>query len=144
MCITSSPTPAKHRSHPRRLQRAHARAAARICEGLTLSLTPTLPLPRTLTLIPTLCLTRAGRMREGRNLAIVPGGLEDATMFVHGVHQTAMKRRLGLVKYALQHGYALQPIYTFGEPHTYYTYCGMQRLRLWLNQLQVRRAYFVA
>ena len=145
-------------------------------------------------------------MREGRNVAIIPGGLEDATLMQYGSewpapphphptlpdptppdksthtrlkkrtqavtgcrvhaaplpaglthvpaaltpapgacvafsilfcpaeHRTAIKQRKGLVKYALQHGYKLTPIYTFGETKTYYTFSGLQQLRLWINK----------
>jgi hypothetical protein len=30
-----------------------------------------------------------------------------------------LKKRTGLFKYALQHGYAMTPIYAFGEKDTY-------------------------
>ena len=40
----------------------------------------------------------------------------------------------GLIKYALQHGYALTPIYSFGENRSFHTYNGLLRLRLWLNR----------
>ena len=37
-------------------------------------------------------------MRRGRNLAIIPGGFEDATLYARGKHRTAMSNRKGLVK----------------------------------------------
>jgi hypothetical protein len=40
----------------------------------------------------------------------------------------------GLIKYALQHGYAITPIYTFGESESYRTFTGLLRLRLRINQ----------
>ena len=49
-----------------------------------------------------------------------------------------MSGRKGLVKYALQHGYALTPVYTFGENRTYWAFSGLLRLRLWINSFQVR------
>lgn len=76
-------------------------------------------------------------MRAGRNLAILPGGFEEATLFEYGVHRVAIRHRKGIVKYALQHGYMLQPIYTFGENRTYRTATGLRRFRLWLNRFQV-------
>lgn len=76
-------------------------------------------------------------MRRGRNLAIIPGGFEDATLYAHGKHRTSMSNRKGLVKYALQHGYCLTPVYTFGENRTYSAFSGLLRLRLWINSFQV-------
>ena len=82
------------------------------------------------------------RMREGRNLAIIPGGFEDATLYERGRHRTAMKGRKGLVKYALQHGYRIQPVYTFGENQTYFAFSGLLRLRLWINTFQLPAVAF--
>ena len=36
-------------------------------------------------------------MREGRNLAIIPGGAQDATIMEYGKHRTAIKQRKGIV-----------------------------------------------
>jgi len=77
------------------------------------------------------------RMREGRNIALLPGGFEDATIFAYGKHRTAISTRTGVIKYALEHGYKVQPIYTFGEERTFYTFTGLMRARLWLNTFGV-------
>ena len=81
-------------------------------------------------------------MGAGRNIAIIPGGAEDATIMEYGKHRTAIKRRKGLVKYALQYGYKMTPIYTFGETRTYYTYTGLLKLRLWINKLGIPAVIF--
>jgi len=81
-------------------------------------------------------------MAQGRNLAIIPGGFEDATLYCRGKHRTAMKARKGIIKYALQHGYALQPVYTFGENRTYSAFPGLLKLRLWINSFQVPAVAF--
>ena len=73
-------------------------------------------------------------MRARRNLAIIPGGFEDATLHEYGKERTCMKPRKGLIKYALQNGYALTPIYSFGESGTYRTFTGLLSFRLQLNQ----------
>ena len=54
-----------------------------------------------------------------RSLAIIPGGFEEATLHCQGVDRVYMKKRWGLVKYALQNGYAMVPIFAFGERDTY-------------------------
>ena len=81
-------------------------------------------------------------MRLGRNVAIIPGGFEDATLFEHGKHRVAMKKRKGLIKYALQHGYSLVPIYTFGENRSFYTWTGGLKQRMWLNKFQMPAVLF--
>ena len=80
--------------------------------------------------------------KQGRNVAIIPGGFEEATLFEHGVHRVAISKRKGLIKYALQHGYALTPIYTFGENRTFHTARGLLRLRLALNRFQMPAVAF--
>ena len=39
----------------------------------------------------------------------------------------------GFIKYGLEFGYKLVPVYTFGESDTYYNPPGLYGLRLWLN-----------
>ena len=41
-----------------------------------------------------------------------------------------------MLRYALQHGYCLTPVYTFGENRTYSAFSGLLRLRLWINSFQ--------
>lgn len=72
-------------------------------------------------------------MKEGSNVAFVPGGFEDATVMAFGKDKTVMKKRQGFIKYALQHGYRLHPVYTFGESNSHYTFTGALKFRLWLN-----------
>ena len=81
-------------------------------------------------------------MKAGRNLAIIPGGFEDATLHAYGKDRTMLSQRKGLVKYALQHGYALTPIWSFGESETYYTFTGMLKGRLALNKYSIPAALF--
>lgn len=81
-------------------------------------------------------------MSQGRNLAIIPGGFEDATLHEYGKNRTCMKPRKGLVKYALQHGYALTPIYSFGESQTYHTFTWLLKWRLWLNKFSIPGVLF--
>jgi 2-acylglycerol O-acyltransferase 2 len=81
-------------------------------------------------------------MAAGRNLAIIPGGFEDATIHQMGKHRTAMKKRKGIIKYALQHGYAVTPIYTFGETNTYNTFTHFLKPRLALNKYGVPAVCF--
>merc|ERR1719401_1084501 len=52
-------------------------------------------------------------MERGENLSIVPGGFQDATWCEWGKDRTVISNRKGLIKYCLQYGYSLTPIYTF-------------------------------
>ena len=81
-------------------------------------------------------------MRRGRNMAILPGGFEDATITAFGKDRTVMRARKGLIKYALQHGYALTPVYTFGESETYTTFSWLLELRLALNRWSIPGVVF--
>ena len=81
-------------------------------------------------------------MRAGRNIAIIPGGFEDATLHSFGKERTMMSNRKGTIKYALQHGYAVTPIYTFGESETYTTFTGLLKQRLGLNKLGIPAVAF--
>ena len=81
--------------------------------------------------------TVAGLMRRGRDVALLPGGFEEATIYARGRHRVWLKRRRGFVKFALRHGYALLPVYTFGEERNYANVPGLLRLRLWLNRWQI-------
>ncbi len=81
-------------------------------------------------------------LSAGRNVAIIPGGFEDATLHKYGAERTAMRSRKGIVKFALRHGYALQPLYTFGESETYYTFAPFLNFRLWLNKFGIPAVIF--
>jgi len=81
-------------------------------------------------------------MKAGRNLAIIPGGFEDATLMVFGKDRTMLSQRKGLIKYALQHGYALTPVWSFGETSTYHTFTGLLKQRLALNKRAIPAVLF--
>mmetsp|Transcript_33716 Transcript_33716/g.88671 ORF Transcript_33716/g.88671 Transcript_33716/m.88671 type:complete len:428 (+) Transcript_33716:56-1339(+) len=73
-------------------------------------------------------------MQAGRNICIIPGGLEEAALFKFATERVYLRRRKGIIKYALQHGYALTPVYTFGESRTFHTFTGLLRWRLWFTR----------
>jgi len=81
-------------------------------------------------------------MKQRRNIAIIPGGFQDATLYSHGKDRTAMSSRKGLFKYALQHGYSVYPIYTFGESETYTSFTPLLAFRLWLNKFDIPAVAF--
>jgi hypothetical protein len=81
-------------------------------------------------------------MAAGESLALIPGGFEDATIMVRGRERTAMSKRKGVVKYALEAGYPLVPVYTFGESDSYHCFEGLLAPRLWLNKFGVPACVF--
>jgi len=81
-------------------------------------------------------------MAEGSNVALVLGGFEEATVCETGKDRAVVKSRKGIVKYCLQHGYKLQPVYSFGEDETYHFAQGLLDFRLWLNRFKIPAVAF--
>lgn len=81
-------------------------------------------------------------MKTNENLALLPGGFEESTIFHKGKHRVFIKHRKGFIKYALQHGYTLYPTYVFGEEDTYRTLNGALPARLWLNKYKLPAVLF--
>ena len=82
------------------------------------------------------------KMKKGDNLALLPGGFQEATLFRHGAHRVYIKKRAGFVKYALMHGYCLQPTYSFGEEMTYYALSCLQERLMCLNKWNIPTVVF--
>ncbi|KAL4171523.1 hypothetical protein KRP22_009617 [Phytophthora ramorum] len=81
-------------------------------------------------------------MRKDQNVSIIPGGFEEATLYQRGKHRLYLKKRFGFIKIALQHGYNVHPVYTFGEEYTYHAFPYLQSLRLQLNRFQIPGTLF--
>ncbi|KAJ3378564.1 hypothetical protein HDU84_007479 [Entophlyctis sp. JEL0112] len=60
-------------------------------------------------------------MRAKKNIAILPGGFEEAALFKRGKYDVFINDRKGFIKYALEHGYSVSPVFSFGEEQTYFT-----------------------
>jgi len=60
-------------------------------------------------------------MREGKNVALLPGGFNCAALFTTDRHRCFIKNRVGFLQYCLQFGYVVRPVYSFGEEKTYST-----------------------
>ena len=54
-------------------------------------------------------------MKQGKNLGLVPGGFEEASLTNNDKEQIYIKNRKGFIKYALQNNYTVYPTYNFGE-----------------------------
>jgi len=79
-------------------------------------------------------------MAKGGQLALLPGGFQEATIAHLGKDRVWVKSRAGFVKYCLQHGYSITPVYTFGEADTYHTFTWLLGLRLKLAQKNIPAA----
>eukprot|EP00440_Ansanella_granifera_P017008 gb/GFBE01018477.1/.p1 GENE.gb/GFBE01018477.1/~~gb/GFBE01018477.1/.p1 ORF type:complete len:364 (+),score=58.36 gb/GFBE01018477.1/:1-1092(+) len=79
---------------------------------------------------------------KGENVAFIPGGFQDAVAHQFGKDATALRHRKGFVKYCLQFGYRLHPVYTFGEGDTYYTYTGLRKLRMKVSEHNIPMVVF--
>jgi len=76
-------------------------------------------------------------MKAGENVSIIPGGFQDAVVHTYDKDVIALKRRKGFIKYCLQYGYRVHPIYTFGESTTYHTFTGLRSLRWKVSEYNV-------
>jgi hypothetical protein len=83
-------------------------------------------------------------MSKGKNIALIPGGFEEATRFEHGTYSVYINQRKGFIKYALQHGYEIYPIFVFGEEKSYYTLFTsfLKILGKYLNKYHIPTTFF--
>jgi len=58
-------------------------------------------------------------MQQRKHLALLPGGIEEASLAQPGREAVFIRKRLGFIKLALQHGYTIHPVYSFGEASSY-------------------------
>jgi hypothetical protein len=82
-------------------------------------------------------------MAAGTNVALLPGGFEEATIQSFGVESVYIKKRKGFIKYALQYGYRVHPCYTFGECDSFITFTAFKKFRLWLNTFKLPAVLFI-
>ena len=59
-------------------------------------------------------------MRNGANIAIIPGGFEEVMFMQPGADVVYLRNRMGFMRLAIQYGYSLVPVYTFGESELYH------------------------
>jgi len=76
-------------------------------------------------------------MKQGKSIALIPGGFEDATLHSPDVDRVFLKSRKGFVKYALQFGYSLTPAFSFGERKSFDNVQGNYDFRFKLNSVGI-------
>eukprot|EP00527_Entomoneis_sp_CCMP2396_P007407 CAMPEP_0198151404 /NCGR_PEP_ID=MMETSP1443-20131203/55519_1 /TAXON_ID=186043 /ORGANISM="Entomoneis sp., Strain CCMP2396" /LENGTH=159 /DNA_ID=CAMNT_0043817051 /DNA_START=584 /DNA_END=1060 /DNA_ORIENTATION=+ len=74
-------------------------------------------------------------MRKKLDMALPPGGFEEATLTDMHQDRVFIKKRTGFIKLCLQHGYHVRPVFTFGEKRTFWNIQGFWKLRLALNRM---------
>lgn len=72
-----------------------------------------------------------GLFRKRSDFGLMPGGMEEVSIYKKGEDRVFIRKRAGFIKYALQHGYLLQLAYTFGECDLYDSMAWGHSLRMW-------------
>ena len=60
-------------------------------------------------------------MQKRQNIMLLPGGFEEATVTSDKEYRLYIKSRKGFIKYALQNGYKIHPVFIFNENKIYNT-----------------------
>ena len=73
-------------------------------------------------------------LRAGEDVALPPGGFEEATLTSTFQDRVFIKKRYGFVRLCLKYGVAIRPVYAFGEGHLFSNVQGFWNERLALNR----------
>ena len=76
-------------------------------------------------------------MNSKKNIALLPGGFEEATIHCSEKDRIYIKKRTGFIAYAMKYNYSITPAYCFGERNTFYNVQGFWDFRLWLNKFYI-------
>jgi 2-acylglycerol O-acyltransferase 2 len=80
---------------------------------------------------------------SGENVGLIPGGFQEASLYIRDRHRVVLKRKTGFIKYALQFGYKVVPVYVFGEEKTLWKIdLFPKRFALWLNKFNIPATVF--
>jgi hypothetical protein len=73
-------------------------------------------------------------LKNGEDVALPPGGFEEATLTCTTQDRVFIKKRYGFVRLCLKYGVAIRPVYVFGEGRLFGNVQGMWKTRLALNR----------
>ena len=73
-------------------------------------------------------------LKAGEDVALPPGGFEEATLTSTTQDRVFIKKRYGFVRLCLKYGVAIRPVYAFGEGHLFSNVQGCWKQRLALNR----------
>lgn len=76
-------------------------------------------------------------MKRGEDLALPPGGFEEATLTSLDTDRVYIKKRTGFIRLCLQYGYSVVPVYAFGERRLFWNLQGFWPFRLGLNRFAI-------
>lgn len=76
-------------------------------------------------------------LRAGDDVALPPGGFEEATLTSTTQDRVFIKKRYGFVRLCLKHGVAIRPVYAFGEGRLFSNVQGLWSTRLALNRWSI-------
>lgn len=73
-------------------------------------------------------------LKAGEDVALPPGGFEEATLTSTAQDRVFIKKRYGFVRLCLKYGVAIRPVYAFGEGSLFNNIQGLWNTRLALNR----------
>ncbi|KAL4445170.1 hypothetical protein ABPG74_021983 [Tetrahymena malaccensis] len=76
-------------------------------------------------------------MKKGNNIALLPGGFEEATISSRKENRIFIKSRKGFIKYAIRYGYKVYPTFVFNENRIYNYFDKYENFRLFLNKFKL-------
>lgn len=76
-------------------------------------------------------------MSRGKTIALVPDGFEGVALYEYGKECVDVKNKYGFIYYALLYGYAVRPVYTFGEVYTYRSLNILSGLKRWISKFKI-------
>ncbi|MDP2435781.1 MAG: hypothetical protein Q8P67_08575 [archaeon] len=107
--------------------------------GLAASFTFYIPLYRDFLLAAGICdaarYTARGLLEQGISIYLVPGGATEALYSAPDSDTLVLKKRLGFVRLALQHGASIVPVFSFNETNTFAQFSSSNAL---LNRLKAQ------
>ena len=82
-------------------------------------------------------------MKKSKNISLVPGGFEEATLTDYNSEKIFIRERKGFIKYALKYGYKVHPVYCFNENRLFHTITSFESLRLFLNKFKIPAVFAI-
>ena len=73
---------------------------------------------------------------------MIPGGYECCTLTHNSRDRVFIKCRKGFIKYSLEYGYKVYPVYTFNENKLFIVWNYFEKIRLWLNKFKIPTFFF--
>lgn len=76
-------------------------------------------------------------MKQKKNISIIPGGFEEATLTTQKENRVFILQRKGFIKYAIRYGYKIYPVFVFNENKMFNTVERFETFRLLLNKIKL-------